>query len=431
MKKLPHKQISRRFRHWAAACAVGVMLMMYGITGRAAQVGTVLSDNVNVRTEASANSDRVCKLTKDTQLAIVDQTTGSDGQVWYSVTFTHEGTEKSGWIRSDMVNVTETEDPAETGEGGDNGSTGGTVSAGAYSIQEPVETYPAANALSETTLSVGEQSFSAWVVDAGLTGGRELYLVWAVDAGGNPGWFYYDPQEATFQREMGQFSGSGSGEPEGMIESLQKELAESKEANEKSLSQRLYIIIGLAALSLILLILVIVLSVKLRNAEYEYYDDDEDEEDEEEDDDYYEEEPKKKRGGLFRRRSRDEEDEEEDEIEGSDFDDLLVAVKKKWAEEEEREARGVNYADDEEDEFDEEDDYEEEDLFEEDGPEPDLFSTKELPKIDMSAVMEIEEEAAKEKQKKNPRKKAPQPVIEEEDDDDLDIEILDFEDLGI
>ena len=62
-----------------------------------------------------------------------------------------------------------------------------------------------------------------------------------------------------------------------MIESLQKELAESKEANEKSLSQRLYIIIGLAALSLILLILVIVLSVKLRNAEYESYDDDEDE----------------------------------------------------------------------------------------------------------------------------------------------------------
>lgn len=84
-------------------------------------------------------------------------------------------------------------------------------------------------------------------------------------------------------------------------------------------------------------------------------------------------------------------------------------MKKKWAEEEEREARGVNYADDEEDEFDDEDDYEEEDLFEEDGPEPDLFSTKELPKIDMSAVMEIEEEAAKEKQKKNPRKKAPQP----------------------
>lgn len=428
MKKLPHKRISRRFSHFAAACAVGVMLMMYGITGRAAQVGTVLSDNVNVRTEASANSDRVCKLTKDTQVAIVDQTTGSDGQIWYSITFTHEGTEKSGWIRSDMVNVTETEDPAE---GSAEGGSGGAVSAGTYSIQEPVETYPAADALSQTVIPVGEQSFTAWVVDAGLTGGRELYLVWAVDAGGNPGWFYYDPQDGTFQREMGQFSGGGSGEPEGMIESLQNELAKSKEENEKSLSQRLYIIIGLAALSVILLILVIVLSVKLRNAEYEYYDDDEDEEEDEgeDEDEDYEDEPKKKRGGLFRRRSRDEDYEDDTEIEGSDFDDLLVAVKKKWAEEEEREARKMAYADDEEDYGDEEE-YEEEDIYEED-EEEELFSTKELPKIDMSAVMEIEEEAAKEKQKKNSKKKAPQPAIEPDDDDDLDIEILDFEDLGI
>ncbi len=426
MKKLPHKRISRRFSHFAAACAVGVMLMMYGITGRAAQVGTVLSDNVNVRTEASANSDRVCKLTKDTQVAIVDQTTGSDGQIWYSITFTHEGTEKSGWIRSDMVDVTETEDPAE---GGAEGGSGGAVSAGAYSIQEPVETYPAADALSQTVIPVGEQSFTAWVVDAGLTGGRELYLVWAVDAGGNPGWFYYDPQDGTFQREMGQFSGGGSREPEGMIESLQNELAKSKEENEKSLSQRLYIIIGLAALSVILLILVIVLSVKLRNAEYEYYDDDEEEDEGEDEDEDYEDEPKKKRGGLFRRRSRDEDYEDDTEIEGSDFDDLLVAVKKKWAEEEEREARKMAYEDDEEDYGDEEE-YEEEDIYEED-EEEELFSTKELPKIDMSAVMEIEEEAAKEKQKKNSKKKAPQPAIEPDDDDDLDIEILDFEDLGI
>ena len=424
MKKLPHKQISHRFCRLAAACAVGVMLMMYGITGRAAQTGTVLSDNVNIRTEANANSERVCKVAKDTQLAIVDQTTGSDGQVWYSVTFTHEGAEKSGWIRSDMVNVTETVDPAEGSSEGELG--GGTVSASAYSIQEPVEPYPASAALSKTALPVGEQSFTTWVVDAGITGGRELYLVWAVDAGGTPGWFYYDPQEGTFQREMGQFSGGGAGEPEGMIESLQNELAESKEASEKSLSQRLYIIIGLAVLSVILLILVIVLSVKLRNAEYEYYDDDEDEDEEE---DYYEDEPKKKRGGLFRRRSRDEDDENEDEIEGSDFDDLLVAVKKKWAEEEELESRGMDYEDGEDDYDDE--DYEEDDITWKDEEEEEIFSTKELPKIDMSAVLAVEE-AAKEKQKKKPGKKAPQPAIEPEDEnDDLDIEILDFDDLGL
>ena len=426
MKVLPQKRRSRRLYGLAAACAVCVMLMMYGITGRAAQTGTVRSDNVNVRTEANANSERVCKLSAGTQLSISDQTTGSDGQIWYSVTFTHEGAEKSGWIRSDMVNVSETEEPSQEGSP-EEGAEGGAVSIGGYSIQEPAETYPAADALSQTAISVGEQSFTAWVVDAGLTGGRELYLVWASDAGGNQGWFYYDPQDGTFQREMGQFSGSGSGEPEGMIESLQEELTFVKEENAKTLSQRLYIIIGLGALSGILLIIVIVLSVKLRNAEYEYYDDDEDEDEDDEDDDY-EEEPRKKRGGLFRRRAQEDEEEDEAEIEGSDFDDLLVAVRKKWAEEEAQEARARDYYDDEE-EDDEDDFYEEEEVEEED-----LFSTKELPEIDMSAVLEIEEEASKEKQKKSPKSKAAKPVAEEKEeeaDDDLDIEILDFEDLGI
>ena len=165
MKKLLQRQSSCRFTRWAAICAAGIMLMMCGITGRAAQTATANTDNVNVRTQASAESERVCKVLKSTELTVVDQTTGSDGNVWYSVTFTHEGTEKSGWIRSDMVTVTETEDPAEEGEG-----EGSTVSAGSYSIQEPIETYPASDVLSQTGIQVGEESFTAWVVDAGVTG---------------------------------------------------------------------------------------------------------------------------------------------------------------------------------------------------------------------------------------------------------------------
>ena len=423
MKKLPQKRRSGRFCRWAAVCAAGLMVLMWGITGQAARTGTVGAGNVNVRTEASTESDRVCKLPADTQVSVVDETTGSDGMVWYSVTFTHEGQEKSGWIRSDMLTVSETEEPAG-GDGAEGGTGGGTVSAGGYSVQEPIETYPASDALSQTTLSVGEESFTAWVVDAGITGGRELYLVWASDAGGNQGWFYYDPQDGTFQREMGQFSGGGSGEPEGMIESLQGELTGLKEQTAKSLSQRLYVIIGLGVLSGILLILVVILSVKLRNSEYEYYDDEEEDEDNEEAS-YYEEEPKKKKGGFFHRRSKEEEEEEDTEIEGSDFDDLLVAVKKKWAEEEAQEAHGSDALEEDEEEFLSEDTEEDEEQ---------LFSTKKLPKIDMSAVLEIEEEAAKEKQKKKSQSKKPQvkePESNLSEDDDLDIEILDFEDLGI
>lgn len=409
MKKLLQKRRSYRFTRWAAVCAASAMLMLYGITGRAAQTGTVNNDNVNVRTQASAESDRVCKLSKDTELAIVDQTTGSDGKVWYSVTFTFEGEEKSGWIRSDMVTVSETEEP----EGGEGGSAS---PAGGYSIQEPAETYPASDILSQTGLQVGEDIFTAWVVDAGVTGGRELYLVWASDVGGNQGWFYYDPQDRTFQREMGQFSGGGAGEPEGMIQSLQEELGRLKEESAASLSKRLYMIIGLSVLSVILLIIVIVLAVKLRGTEYEYYDDEEDDDEDEEDYEDYQE-PKKKRGGLFHRRVQEEEDDEEGEK--SDFDDLLIAVKKKWAEEEEQEAYGKNYGEDENDFEESEEESEEEYLDEE-----------ELPEIDMSAVLEIEEEAVKEKKAKS-KVEEPIPLDEEEDMDDFDIEILDLDDLDL
>ncbi len=419
MKKLPREQRSRRFCRAAAICAAGMMLILYGMTGLAAQKGTNHVDNVNVRTEASAESERVCKIPMNTELTIVDQTTGSDGNVWYSITFTHEGQEKSGWIRSDMVTVTETqEQPEEEGSVPEEG--GAAAPAGGYSIQEPVEEFPASNALSQTGLQAGETNVTAWVVDAGLTGGRELYLVWAADSSGSQGWFYYDPQEGTFQREMGQFSGGGAGESGGMIESLQSELADRKDEYEAGLSQRLYIIIGLGVLSGILLIIVIILAVKLRNSEYEYYDEDEDEEDEDEDDDYddYDDEdtPRKKRGGLFRRRVKEEEEEEE-EAEASDFDDLLVAVRKKWAEEEERERSGSIHQKEEEE-------------FQEEEMEEGMFSTKKLPEIDMSAVLEVEE-AAKEKHKKKSQSSAARLEAEEDDIDDMDIEILDIEDLDI
>ena len=413
MKKLLQKGRSHRFARYAAICAASAMLLLYGMTGRAAQTGTVNNDNVNVRTQASAESERVCKLSINTELAIVDQTTGNDGNVWYSVTFTHEGEEKSGWIRSDMVTVSETEAPE-----GEIGGETGPVSTGSYSIQEPVEKYPASDVLSETAIQVGEESFTAWVVDAGVTGGRELYLVWATD-GGSQGWFYYDPQDGTFQREMGQFSGGGAGEPEGMIQSLQNELGNLKEESAKSLSQRLYIIIGLGVLSFILLIIVIVLAIKLRGTEYEYYDDDEDDDEDEDDYDDYEE-PRKKRGGLFRRKVQEEEDDDEDEK--SDFDDLLIAVKKKWAEEDEKEAYVENYGDEDY----EDDDFEEP---EEVSGDEDLLD-EELPEIDMSAVLEIEAEAVKEKKARS-KAEEPVPVEDEEEMDDFDIEILDLDDLDL
>jgi len=386
----------RKFYRWAAAFAAGLMLCVSGMTALAAQVGTVRINDVNVRTEASTESERVCKLPINTTVDVVDQTQGSDGNVWYSISFTYEGQAKTGWIRSDMLTVSETEDtPQEAAQ----------PSGGGYTIQEPAESYPGSDALIQTAVQVGEESFTAWQVNSALTGGAELYLVYASKPDGSTGWCFYDPQEGTFQRDLGQFSGSVSEEPEGLITALQEELTGLKESSAKQLSQRLYIIIGLGALSAVLMILVIVFGVKYRNAEYEYYDDDEDEDGEEEEEDTsdFEEKPAKRKG-LFSRHK------DEDEDEPDDFDDFLAAVRKKQAEPEEDDFGDEDF----EDEDFREESYEEEEK-------PDLSLTANLPQIDMSAVLEVEEEAQKEHQEEEAEEELP----------DFDIEILDLDDLDL
>lgn len=389
MKEVRQKKSNRNFCRWMAVCAVCMLFWAAGISAWAARTGNVRVNDVNVRSEASAESNRVCKLPINTTVNIVDQAEGSDGKVWYSVTFTLDGADKAGWIRSDMLTVSEEESPEEASEGA--GAAAG--QAGGYTIQEPEEAYEAGDALTQSSVSVGEESFTAWQVDSGLTGGRELYLVYASKADGDSGWFYYDPEEETFQRDMGQFSAGSDEEPEGLIQALQKELTELKESSEKQLSLRLYIIIGLAALCVILLILVIVFGVKYRNAAYEYYDDEEDDDtdDAEIADDEEEIVPSEKKKGFFRHREEEEDD---------DFDDFFEAVKKKQEEEDREELADEKLPDD-------------------------------LPEIDMSAVLEAEEEL-RHGQQENAKEEAEDVSGADSDGlDDFDIEILDWEDLGL
>ena len=418
MKELRRVKTWGGFYKGLAVCAACLLFLSAGITGLAARTGTVQSDNVNVRKEASAGSDRVCQLSAGTSVTVVDETQGEDGNTWYNVSFTNEGAETSGWIRADMLSVSETEEP----EGGEGGSQGG-ASVGGYTILEPEEAYGSSDGLQQSAVWVGDQSFTAWQVSTDRTGGAELYLVYASREDGSSGWYCYDPQEGTFQRDMGQFSGgAGEGqEPEGLIDALQGELTQLKEDQEKQLSQRLYIIIGLGVLSAVLLILVIVFAVKYRNSEYEYYDDEDEEDD------------------IPVRRRKSSAGTEESEEPGSDFDEFVAAVRKKWSEDDDYEDDDYEDDDYEDDDYYDEDEYpdEEDEYPDEDGEypedeyeeyedeEPDQGvpgDTIELPEIDMSAILEIEEEAKGQSKKR---------AADEEDMDEFDIEILDFDDLDI
>ena len=388
MKRLCRRRGVWRYVGGMIVCAACVLFLASGLRGQAGRTGTVSVESARVRAEASTSSDIAGSLASGDTVDVIGETE-SGGSTWYQVQYTQDGEQVTGWLRSDLLSVSGTEE--ETPDGEEPGETGEIETPdtqAAYTIQEPEEACPEASSLLETTIEVGDGSFTAWQADADTA----LYLVWASAADGSAGWYWYDPVQGTFQQNLGQFSS------EGLVTALQNELTELKVSSAEALSMRLYIIIGLGVLGVILLVLVIVLALRLRNAEYEYYDDDE-EDDGEEDEDAELEKPRK-RGGLFGRR-REEED--------GDFDDFVAAVGKK------REKGGAAGAEDES--YDEE-------LYEEEPEEKlDLTLTANLPQIDMSAVEEVEKTAV-------PGGKKPQKGQDEEDED-FDIEILDFDDLDL
>lgn len=391
MKRLCRKRGVWKYMGGLALCGACVLFLSMGLGGKAARTGTVSVESARVRAEASTGADVAGSLASGDTVDVIGETE-SGGSTWYQVQYTQDGEQITGWLRSDLLSVSGTEDepqePEETGETEEPES-----SSAAFTILEPSEA-PTAEYLTETTVQVGETSFTAWQANADSA----VYLVWAAAADGTEGWYWYDPAQGTFQQELGQFGA------EGLVSALQQELTSLKESSAKDLSMRLYIIIGLGVLSVILLVLVIIFAVKSRNVEYEYYDDDEEDgDDTAEDDDDYEDEKPRKRGGFFRKRKEEEDDEEDD------FDEFVEAVRRKKA---------ADAAAEKDFDADEETEEEEEEKI-------DLTLTANLPQIDMTAVDEIEKEAGKTSEKSEQTRKV------KDEEEDFDIEIFDLEDLNL
>ena len=64
---------------------------------------TVISNNTNIRKEASTSSESMAKANRGMSLTVVGEATGTDGKKWYQVTFSYNSEEKSGYVRSDLV----------------------------------------------------------------------------------------------------------------------------------------------------------------------------------------------------------------------------------------------------------------------------------------------------------------------------------------
>ena len=268
-------------------------------TSTAARV-RVVPASARLRGEASTDSEQVGSLSSGDEIDVVGETTGSDGNLWYQVSGEVNGETVSGYIRSDLVEVTQTaqaETPAET------------------TSETPSET-------PSETESVSTDEYSVSYADDGTGTGVS-------------DWYLNDNVNGTRYKISDLLNAQQTNESNIAV------------MEEQTGNMRMIIII-LAVIIALLVIVVTILIFRLRNSyeddgydadDYDeededddrYEDDEEDEEDDEdeedEDDDYV---PRRRRGAVRRparsrkpsRRSRyEEEDEDEEEEDGDRYED--------------------------------------------------------------------------------------------------------------
>lgn len=220
-------------------------------TGGTASEVTVTAGSARVRSEASTSSSVAGSASSGTVMTVTSETQGDDGNLWYGVSYEDGGETITGYIRSDLVEVTQTAAP-----------------------EVPEETTPE-TAPAETTDQVNTSD--------------EYYVQYADDGTGNSTWYLVDNAMGTRYKVSDLLSAQS--------------INEDNQAAMDSQSSSLRIVIIVLAVIIVLLIAVVTfMIIKMRNSYDDDYDDDDDEDDDEDDEDDDEDEE-------------DEDDEDEDDEE--------------------------------------------------------------------------------------------------------------------
>lgn len=303
------------------------------VTPSSASAGTVTSD-CNVRKGPSTTDAKVTGVKSGEQVEITGEATGADGKTWYQVSVGG----KEGFIRSDLLEVSASE---ETGDGEE-----GQESDSAAEESEVPETDESSMQISNVISSrilPGDTNLEDMVIDESTLAEWEsgkYYVLYTQNDDGNDSWYLYSLEDNQFERInnlKGDDEESSGGASLGMLDGKGK-------------------IFAIAAIIIIVILLIacVIMAVKLHEySGYEYIDEDEDDDD---DDEYEDDEDDED----------DEEDEEDDEEE--DEEDEPVRKKKNWKPKNFLARRAKDEYEDE-DEDDEEYDEEEDEDEEEDGDE--------------------------------------------------------------
>lgn len=241
------------------------------VTEMPAQGATVTTNDVRVRSSASTSGSVVTTVANGTAVTVNGQTTDSSGKVWYQVSFISNGSEVTGFIRYDFIELgevlaTEEETPEEAPE------------EESETEQADVPTPDVNYALEYTTNPDGEYE-----------------------------WYLNDYTNSRRQKLNDLLSAQEQGNA-GM------------DTMETTIAKQKTILIVLAVVVILLAVLSTVLGFKLHEGSYSYEEDD-DEEDEDDDEDEPQRFTFKKRKFLREDDDDEEEDDEEDEDEDEDDDE--------------------------------------------------------------------------------------------------------------
>ncbi len=201
-------------------------------TGMEAQYATVSVEKAKIRSGASTENGVVDNIPQNTSVIVSGQSDDpSNGKTWYYVTFTGtDGTEKTGYIRSDLVqlgDVVPVEETQETEEPQE---------------EEAVTEEPAEN--------------------------KDYEVVYTTNENGEYEWYLYNNLEGNRQKLEEVLAAAHA-------QSINDSLDAATVAK-----QRIVIIIMIAVI-IVLAVAMTIMIFKLRDAYYEDYEDDEEDEDEE------------------------------------------------------------------------------------------------------------------------------------------------------
>lgn len=264
------------------------------VTESSAAAGTITRASVNVRKGPAATDAIVGSVKQSSEVVITGETTGSDGKLWYQVSVTSNGNEVTGFIRSDLIEVTAEvpeEEPSEEvpeeepqEEGGDE-------------INRAISSKILPEGADLSNYTIDEETLAA------MEDGR-FYLLYMLGEDGSKFYYLYDLDNHAYQR----------------ADSFNTGAVEDETTGSGGFGTTAKIIVSILAVVVVILIVIIVLlMLKLRDNEWDDDDDyDEDEEDEEDEDDEDEDGRVNSRAWRprnFLRTPREDEDDEEDEDE--------------------------------------------------------------------------------------------------------------------